>query len=157
MFTCSEKTACVSSWGPAMMRILLNAYQHDYVYDCPEIIKQYTDEYTDNNSGFAQFKELFLERGAETDYCDLKSIRATWNSLKRGRWGDYDICDQNMPKILEMKEGFPTVLRTNYEPRKKVQGVNVRSVFMGWKMRTEPSMPSNNVDVDDIHFVDETD
>ena len=55
MFTCSEKTACVSSRGPAMMRILLNAYQHDHVYDCPEIIKQYTDEYTDNNSGFAQF------------------------------------------------------------------------------------------------------
>ncbi|KAL3134484.1 hypothetical protein ABBQ38_006338 [Trebouxia sp. C0009 RCD-2024] len=140
-----------------MVRILLNAYQHDHVYDCPEIIKQYTDEYTDNNSGFAQFKELFLERGAETDYCDLNSIRATWNSLKSGRWGEYDICDQNMPKILEMKEGFPTVLRTNYEPRKKVQGFNVRSVFTGWKMRTEPSMPSNNEDVDDIHFVDETD
>ncbi len=47
MFTCSEKTACVSSRGSAMMRILLNAYQHDHVYDCPEIIKQYTDEYTD--------------------------------------------------------------------------------------------------------------
>ena len=133
MFTCSEKTACVSSWGPAMMRILLNAYQHDYVYDCPEIIKQYTDEYTDNNSGFAQFKELFLERGAETDYCDLKSLRATWNSLTSGRWGDYDICDQNMPKSLEMKEGFPTVWRTNYEPRKKVQGVNVRSCSWGGK------------------------
>ena len=133
MFTCSEKTACVSSRGPAMMRILLNAYQHDYVYDCPEIIKQYTDEYTDNNSGFAQFKELFLERGAETDYCDLKSIRATWNSLKSGRWGDYDICDQNMPKIFEMKEGFPTVLRTNYEPRKKVQVSTYEACSWGGK------------------------
>ena len=133
-------------WGPAFMRLLLDKYRHNYVYECPDIIKQYTDEYTDSNSVYAQFKALFLERGSEGEYCDLKSIKTTWTNLKNRKWGYYDICEVAVPKEKDMKEGFPTVLRTNCETRKKIHGVQVCSVFMGWKLLREPAIASDEAD-----------
>ena len=66
--------------------------------------------------------------------------------LKSGEWGRYDICEHAVPKEKDMKEGFPTVLRTNCEPRKKIHGIQIRSVFMGWKLLKEPAIASNDVE-----------
>ena len=73
----------IKNWKYDYMRLLLNLYDVNYKYFCPDIIKEASEEYLDNNNDIKQFLLKSITSKYLTDL--LNSYQGLW--IRIFEWG----------------------------------------------------------------------
>jgi phage/plasmid-associated DNA primase len=123
----------------AFMKLLIEAYSqfktNNYTFDVPECVKQRTEEYINKSFPILEmFKQRYEKTDNEEDFVKIKDITAniyfshSYTNLSKKEKRKY-----NKEYITEF---FAThkLFRGKYFERKRINGVDLRSVIIGYKL-----------------------
>jgi len=131
----SEK---VKNWRQDYMRLLLDLYNPDYVYNEPIEIKESSSKYADSNNDVKKFvQQNYIQTNNNDDFIILKDIKASYQLNK-----EFD-----QVKLKTLSDSLQKILNTNLKERHKHNGKNYYSVFIGWKVNDEDDAETSNLDI----------
>jgi P4 family phage/plasmid primase-like protien len=107
-------------WRNDYIRILIEKYNFNYKFECPEIVKINSQKYLDSNNQVLLFKDKYLTES--NGFITITEIKNVWRKDQ-----DYD-----KMKISDLIAGFKTVFGKNYYEKKRVDGKEIRSVIMNY-------------------------
>ena len=136
----------VVDWKEDYMKMLISIYDPNYEYNEPELIKQWSGEYCDDNNDVKKFVEDLLEHtNSKTDYLLIKNLKELYKSCK-----EYD-----QSKLKNLKECLEKEMNTSVLDKSKIKINNkwsdVRSIIFGWKLKktdddTDDDEPKSGLD-----------
>jgi len=107
------------------LRILLNKYKHDYGFIAPEIIQNNSLMYLQENDKVYNFINEYIEKD-ENEYFTLKDAKELLKKTER-----------NSNKISTLKNDLQKALKITCWEQKKIKGINIKNVFLGYKIKEE--------------------
>lgn len=116
-----EKFRDNTAYRLEFLRYVLNHYDHSFKYEMPNIIKENSASYLDDNNKILQFVNEFIEEDPES-FFTLKQVKEK-----------YKESDYYEPKV-NLKTDLEKLLKTWCLDEKKIRNTRYRSVFMGFKL-----------------------
>ena len=131
----SEK---VKNWRQDYMRLLLDLYNPDYVYNEPIEIKESSSKYADSNNDVKKFvQQNYIQTNNNDDFIILKDIKASYQLNK-----EFD-----QVKLKTLSDSLQKILNTNLKETHKHNRKTYYSVFIGWKVNDEDDAETSNLDI----------
>ncbi len=133
--------------GPTFMRILLDKYEHDYTYTCPQTILDDSKELMESSNHFATFAKMFLVKSeSQEDFFTIKKARERFRfGLTMHNTDLYHVVPK-VPNEQEFRDNLPRILRAPVFPRKMIDGVRLFSVVNGWRLRSVEDVLNDDPD-----------
>lgn len=104
------------------LRLLLDSYDHNYQYDMPDIVKQNSQVYLEENDNVFKFVQVHV-RKEEDAFFTLKDAKEAFKNSEF-----YN------KKLQTLKNDLQKLLKTQCEEQKKINGKKYNFVFYGWKL-----------------------
>jgi phage/plasmid-associated DNA primase len=121
----------LKAWRDDTILILLSEYS-DVENPVPNEVKHSTIKYLKANNDSIYFVDEYLEKGTETDYITMKEVMEIWRHD--------DQCRSLKMKQSQVADMLEKALKTPCKDKGKMNGVWVRSYFVGWKLRQDNPM-----------------
>ena len=116
-----EKFKTDPSYRMGMFRYIISYYNHEFRYEMPDIIKENSSAYLDENNKVLQFINEYVQRDEQT-FFTLKDAK---EYFKKSECFDVKI---------NLKTSLEKALKTSCIEDKKISGRKYRSVFMGFRL-----------------------
>jgi P4 family phage/plasmid primase-like protien len=120
----------IKNWNSEFIKLLLERYTLEYIDKPPTCVVRSSNNYLEGNNDVKYFVDEYLVKGDSRDYVTMKTIKDLWCS------------DKELPKSKrsELKVAFEKHLEVECKEKTKIKRpdgkyVDVRSVFIGWKLR----------------------
>ena len=104
------------------LRLLLDHYDHEYQYTMPDIVKRNSVMYLEENDNVFKFVSEYIKRDPSS-YFTLKQAKEAFKSS-----------DYFNGKLQTLKNDLQKLLKVVCEDQCKINGVNVKNVFSGYKL-----------------------
>lgn len=104
------------------LRLLLDAYDHEFQYDMPDVVRRNSMMYLEENDNVFKFVQAHVKKDMNA-FFTLKDAK---DLFKRS--------DYNNNKSQTLKNDLQKLLKTCCEEQKKIQGKKYNSVFVGWRL-----------------------
>ena len=105
------------------VRLLLDAYDQDFAFTMPEVVRRSSAAYLQDNDAVGQFVEEHLER-AEGAWLTLAEAKAAFKASAHFN-----------NKLSTLKTDLQKALGVCCISQKWIEGRNAKNVFEGWRLR----------------------
>lgn len=113
----------IKEWRCSFMNILLEYYGREL--QCPESIAEASKTYLTDNNEIIAFCDEYLEK-KDGAFVTMKELKSAYYEAGYGK-----------KSLDELRNTFIQYMNTDMLKRKRIDGVDYRSVFMGWQKTRE--------------------
>lgn len=109
-------------------RFLFEHFDIDWKYEAPSVVNEASNSYVTECDKMSEFVQEYFVQDPDS-FITLKEIKALIRTSEEYR--------RDVPVGHTCKTGFEKKLKRKCISQKKIKGVNMTNVFLGWRIKTE--------------------